>query len=118
MTELKNMPDAVKLRAASLYLSIPVDDVEAFARAWCIGHDDPDPEERRQAAWHVNWYFGNHNLGTEPGHFISGLLNTWNRADKVNGGKLRLAYPVYSEAFAVYQERGAEALDAWGRGES
>lgn len=41
----------------------------------------------------VLWHFGDTNLGTDPGHFVSRLLGTVSAADDENLALLRGAYP-------------------------
>lgn len=50
---------------------------------------------------HTLWWFGDRSYGTEPGHFVTRLLNTISCADETNREKLANEYPEYVQAHGV-----------------
>lgn len=52
----------------------------------------------------VIWHFGDHELGREPGSFMTRLLSTMSAADSENRGKLALAFPDVMYAFHCVQQ--------------
>lgn len=65
-------------------------------------------EERRRVvtpavARAVIWYFGDTNLGVEPGGFVATLIKAITRADSENLEKLRLGFPDYVAAVVAIQ---------------
>lgn len=59
---------------------------------------------------HVLWFLGDMNYGLQPGHFISSLLRTIERADPVNRLKLTLVFQDYVDALTTAQRVSIEVL--------
>lgn len=57
---------------------------------------------------HTLWWFGDRTYGTEPGHFITRLLNLISAADETNREKLASLWPEYVQA------HGVVAREPWG----
>lgn len=64
-----------------------------------------EPVVPLEVAQHVLDFFGDTNLGVQPGSFTTRLLQTISAADPANRERLALAFPEYVFAFnAVMQE--------------
>lgn len=56
------------------------------------------------AARAVLWFFGDRNLGQEPGGFFSTLIHAITRADLENRGRLALGFPEIVAAVAAVKD--------------
>ena len=57
---------------------------------------------------HTLWWFGDRAYGTEPGHFVTRLLNLISCSDEENRDKLSNEWPEYVQA------HGVVARESWG----
>lgn len=57
---------------------------------------------------HTLWWFGDRTYGTEPGHFVTRLLNLISAADEANRDRLSAEWPEYVQA------HGVVAREPWG----
>lgn len=64
-----------------------------------------------EAAEHVLWFFGDRELGREPGGFVSRLLEAMAHADQENLHKLGNEFPAY--AFCVDQAKASPDGMEW-----
>ncbi len=58
-----------------------------------------------EVARSVLWFFGDTNLGVEPGSFVQRLLLAASAADAQNLEALRLGFPAYVHAFEMVARR-------------
>lgn len=65
-----------------------------------------------EAARHVLWSQGEEG-GYRPGSFTEKLIELWGRADLLNQFRLSTAFPEIGMALTVYQDKGAEGLQAF-----
>lgn len=54
----------------------------------------PDDPDAVAAAQHALWYFGDRDLGVQPGHFTYRLLHVMAAADLMNRTRLGVAFPL------------------------
>lgn len=58
----------------------------------------------------VLWHLGDHNLGQQPGAFMTALLQAADRADAGNRLKLSLVYAPYMAALRAARDVSIEVL--------
>jgi hypothetical protein len=63
-----------------------------------------------EAAAAVLWVLGNHDVGVEPGSFMTYLLKAWMAADRRNRALLGSLYTEHDLAFTVFDQHGEAAL--------
>lgn len=75
---------------------------------------EPTPEEARN----VLWFFGDRELGWEPGGFTEGLISAACRADSGNRARLALGFPglIAGVVIAKDHEDGLDVLRRIARG--
>lgn len=78
----------------------------------------PTAAEFAMASRHVLWVLdGDHELGEEPGHFITTLIQAICHADGPNTARLTYGFPAYTTAVTAYrtEEEGLHALRTMAR---